>query len=51
MSQKKFMRLAGCGVKSMWPIFRIEMLVYQLKANLNEKILVGKNRSSVRPKI
>ena len=28
-------------MKSMWPIFNNEMLIYQSKANLDEKILFG----------
>ena len=36
------MRLEGCDVKRMWPIFKTEILIYQSKANLNEKILFGK---------
>ena len=39
MSKKKFTRLAGCGIKSMWPIFKTEMLLDQSKANLDLKIL------------
>ena len=35
---KKFIRFAGCGIKSMWPIFKTEMLIYQSKANLDEEI-------------
>ena len=41
MSQKKFTRLAGCEIKSMRPIFKAEMLIYQSQANLDEKILFG----------
>ena len=39
---KKFRCLAGCGIKSMRPIFKTEMFIYQSKANLDEKILFGK---------
>ena len=39
---KKFTRLAGDGIKSMRPIFKSKQLIYQSKANLNEKILFGK---------
>ena len=35
------MLLAGCGIKSMRPIFKTEMLIYQSKDNLDEKILFG----------
>ena len=41
-NQKKFTRLAGCDLKSRRPIFKTESLIYQLKANLHEKILFGK---------
>ena len=37
--RKKFTRLVGCGIKSMGPIFKTEMLIYQSKANLDENIL------------
>ena len=36
-----FTRLAGCGVKSMPPIFETEMLIDHPKATLDEKILFG----------
>ena len=36
------MRLVGCYIKSMGPIFKTELLLYQLKANLDEKILFDK---------
>ena len=42
MGQKKFARLEGCEIKSMRPIFKTEMIIYQSKANLDEKILFGK---------
>ena len=38
MSQKKFRRLEGCGIKSMWPIFKTKVLIYHSKANLDVKI-------------
>ena len=28
-------------MKSMWPIFKTKMLIYQSKANLDEKISLG----------
>ena len=31
--KNKFTHLVGYGLKSMRPIFKIEMLIYQLKAN------------------
>ena len=37
-----FTRLAGCEIKSMRPIFKTEILIYQSKANSDEKILLGK---------
>ena len=42
MSQKKFTRLASCAIKGMKPILKTEMLIYQSKAKLAEKILLGK---------
>ena len=41
-SKKKFMRLEGLWSRSTWPIFKTKMLIYQSKANLDEKILFGK---------
>ena len=41
-SQKMFTCLAGNGIKSMKPILKTDMLIYQSKANLDEKILFGK---------
>ena len=32
------MRLEACGIKSMRPIFKARMLIYQSKANFDEKI-------------
>ena len=43
MSQEKFTPLAGYGIKIMEPIFKTEIQIYQSKANLDEKILFGKN--------
>ena len=31
----------GCGIKSMRPIFKTEMFIYQSKVNFDEKILFG----------
>ena len=42
VESKKFMCLEGYGIKSMWLIFKSKMLVFQLKASLDEKILFGK---------
>ena len=47
MSPRKFTGLMGCGIKSMWPIFKTEILIYQSKTNLEVKIVF--NRSSFRP--
>ena len=45
------MHLAGCEIKSMRPIFKTEMLIYQSKANLDEKILFGKITHHLDPEI
>ena len=50
-SQNKFTRLVGCGIKSMGPIFKTKMLIYQSKANLNVKILFGKITHYLDPEI
>ena len=42
MSEKMLTRLASYGVKSMRPIFKTKMLIYQSKANLDQKIIFGK---------
>ena len=42
MRQKKVTRFAGYGMKNMRPTFKTEMLVYQSRANLDEKSLFGK---------
>ena len=34
VSKKRFTCLAGYGIKSMWPIFKTKMLIYQPKAKL-----------------
>ena len=39
--QKMFKRLVGCWIKSMRPIFKTEMFIYQSKANLDESVLFG----------
>ena len=39
---KKLTRLAGSEIKSMLPTFKISMLLYQPKANLDVEILFGK---------
>ena len=49
MNKKKFAYLASYGIKSMWLIFQTEMLIYQSKAKLDEKILLGKIETSLRP--
>ena len=35
------MRLAGSGLKNVWPIFKTKMFIFQSKANLDEKTLFG----------
>ena len=42
VSQKKFKHLVGCYIKSMGPIFKTELLIYQSQANLDEKLLFDK---------
>ena len=39
---KMFTRFVDCGIKSTWSICKTEMLVCQLRANLDAKILFGK---------
>ena len=51
VSQKKFHRLAGYGVKGMCPIFKTKMLIFQAKANLHGKILFGKIIHHLSPEI
>ena len=41
----------GCYIKSMQPIFKTKMFIYQSKANLDEKILFGKISDHLDPKI
>ena len=48
---KKLIRLVGCGIKSMRLISQTEMLIYQSKANLDEKVLFGKITHLQDPKI
>ena len=50
VEQKKFTRLTGCEIKCMRPIFKTEMLIYQSKANLDKKILLGKITHQFRPR-
>ena len=45
------MRLADCETKGMGPIFKTEMLIYQSKTNLDEKILLGKITHHLDPEI
>ena len=51
MSQEKFKRLAGYGIKGMRSVFKTEMLIYKSKANLDEKIFLIKSLVSKTPKI
>ena len=39
MSQKRFTHLVGCGIKSIWSIFKTKVLIYQSNADLDEKIV------------
>ena len=39
---KKLKRLAGYGIKIMWPKLETKMLIFQSKANLDKNILFGK---------
>ena len=48
---KRFTRLTGSVIKSMRPIFKTEMLIYQSKANLDQKILFGKINHHLDPEI
>ena len=34
--------LEGHGIQSVWPIFKTKMLIFQSKANLDERTLFGK---------
>ena len=38
--QKKLKNLTGCGIESMWPMFKPEILSYQSKANLDVIVLL-----------
>ena len=40
--RKKITHLVNDGIKSMQPIFKAEMMMYQSKANLDVKFLFGK---------
>ena len=51
MSQKKFTHLKGYRLKSMLPIFKTKILIYQSMANLDEKILFGKITHHLDPDI
>ena len=46
-----FTRLSSCEMKSMRPMFKNKMLIYQSKANLDEKILLGKITHHLHPEI
>ena len=39
---RKVTRLAGYGIKRFWPIFKTKLLIFQSKANADEKILCAK---------
>ena len=42
VSQKKYTPFLGCEIKHMIPMFKTEVLIYELKDNLDEKVLYGK---------
>ena len=42
VSQKRFTRLVGYGIKIVRPTYKTKTLIYQSKANLDEKIFLGK---------
>ena len=46
-----FKCLVGCYIKSIGPIFKTELLIYQSKANLDEKILFDKVTHHLDPKM
>ena len=48
---KRFMRLAVYGIRSVYVIFKIKLLIYQSKANLDVKILFGKITHYLDPEI
>ena len=41
----------GYGIKTWWPIFKTEILIYQSKANFDEKILFDKMIHHLDPEI
>ena len=45
------MRLEGCGIKRVWPIFETKVLFYQSKANLDVRILFPNITHLIDPKI
>ena len=51
VSQKKFARLVGCEITSVRPIFKTEVLIYQSKGDLHEKILFDKVARHLEPEI
>ena len=42
MTRKTLIRLGGCGIKSIVPIFKTEILAHHSRANFDVKILLGK---------
>ena len=44
-------RLAGCGIKSTGPIFKIKILICQSKANFDVNILFGNSTHLLNPKL
>ena len=51
MRQKKLSHLLGYGMKNVRPTWKIKMLIYQSKANLDEKSLFGKIAHYLSPEI
>ena len=51
MSHKKFTHLAGYEIKSVRLIFKNEILIYQPKANVDDKILLDKFTHHLHPEI
>ena len=46
-----FTHLAGYGIKNRLPIFENKILIFQSKANLDEKTLLGKITHHLHPEI
>ena len=44
-SKKILTRWVGCGIRSLWPIIKTGISIYQSNANFDEKILLVKSLS------